>query len=73
MPHFIKPDCDCTAPIERDPVTGKALYKIGSAPVCSRCHRLQRAHELHHLSNYRRLGPGPTVLGGLPYATLGKP
>lgn len=71
-----KHDCDCGRVIERDPVTKNALHKLDGAPVCVRCHRLQIAYEC--CSNR---GPTqaelrhavPTVLGGLPYVTLGKP
>jgi hypothetical protein len=72
MPN-IKTNCDCGRVIERDPSTNRALRKCGSNPVCLTCYRRQHAYELYTVPRYRRPGPGPTVLGGLPYATLGKP
>ncbi len=71
MPN-LKTNCDCGSVIERDPLTKRALRKIGSNPVCLRCHRLQHAYELYTVPNLRRPTPGPTNLGGLPYATIGK-
>ena len=65
--------CDCTAPLDLDPVTGKSRYRIASATVCRRCYELQRRYEFHEYSSRRRPLPnGPTVLGGLYHATLGK-
>ena len=65
--------CDCTAPLDLDPATGKSRYRIASATVCRRCYELQRRYEFHEYSSRRRHLPnGPTVLGGLYHATLGK-
>jgi hypothetical protein len=65
--------CDCTAPLDLDPATGKSRYRIASATVCRRCYELQRRYEFHEYSSRRRhLPSGPTVLGGLYHATLGK-
>ena len=36
--------CDCTAPLDLDPATGKSRYRIASATVCRRCYELQRRY-----------------------------
>jgi hypothetical protein len=73
MPAPSKPDCDCGALIDRDPVTGKALYRISSANVCKRCHDLQRRYQFCELRGATRKElrkASPTYLGGLPYAVV---